>query len=161
MKRYKHLPTYRYYDVKGLPLNLDKSAGKYLRDYKLHGNSIQNGTPTPDTPVEVKSVGDIGKNKFNIETITEGYYVYKANGKITKNEYFNISDYIEVHEDFTISWDSDSNYLQINLVYYDENKVHDDISRVKHLIATKQITVDLFKPIDYRELVTEHLRLGG
>lgn len=46
-------------------------------------------------------------------------------------------------------------------VYYNENKVHDDISRVKHLIATKQITVDLFKPIDYRELVTEHLRLGG
>ena len=53
------------------------------------------------------------------------------------------------------------NNIRRIVVYYDENKVHDDISRVKHLIATKQITVDLFKPIDYRELVTEHLRLGG
>lgn len=53
------------------------------------------------------------------------------------------------------------NNIRRIVVYYDENKVHDDISRVKHLIATKQITVDLFKPIDYREIVTEHLRLGG
>lgn len=122
MKRYKHLPTYRYYDVKGLPLNLERSAGKYLRDYKLHGNSIQNGTPTPDTPVEVQSVGHIGKNKFNINTITKGKYIYRANGNVATNNYFDLSDYIEVHEDFTISWDSDSNYFQINIAYYDKDK---------------------------------------
>ena len=51
------------------------------------------------------------------------------------------------------------NNIKRVVVYYRKEKVHDDISRIKHLIATKQIVVDLFKPIDYRKLVTEHLRL--
>jgi hypothetical protein len=49
------------------------------------------------------------------------------------------------------------NNIRRIVVYYNKNKVHDDISRVKHLIATKQIIVDLFKPIDYRKLVEEYL----
>ena len=51
------------------------------------------------------------------------------------------------------------NNIKRVVIYYRKEKVHDDISRIKHLIATKQIVVDLFKPIDYRKLVTEHLRL--
>ena len=49
------------------------------------------------------------------------------------------------------------NNIRRIVVYYNKNKVHDDISKVKHLIATKQIIVDLFKPIDYRKLVEEYL----
>lgn len=38
------------------------------------------------------------------------------------------------------------------VVYYDANRVHDPISKVKHLIATKQLIVDMDKPIDYLSL---------
>ena len=53
------------------------------------------------------------------------------------------------------------NNIKRVVIYYRKEKVHDDISRIKHLIATKQIVVDLFKPIDYRKLVAEHLKLRG
>ena len=52
------------------------------------------------------------------------------------------------------------NNIRRSVVYYDLNKVHDDISMIRHLIATKQIIVDLFKPIDYRGLVAEYLKEG-
>ena len=49
----------KYETVEGIPpLTLEKSLGKDLRDYKLYGNSFQDGTPTPDTPIEVESVGE-------------------------------------------------------------------------------------------------------
>ncbi len=47
-----------------------------MLDYKIYGNSIQNGTPSPDNPVEIQSVGDLvtdendanyGKYKIPVE----------------------------------------------------------------------------------------------
>lgn len=49
----------------------DKSITKYL----IYGNSVQNGTPTPDNPVEVESVGERTKNLFdinNFESLLDG-----------------------------------------------------------------------------------------
>ena len=40
------------------PLSLLNCKGEDLVDYKLYGNSIQDGTPTPEAPVEIESVGD-------------------------------------------------------------------------------------------------------
>lgn len=82
MDRYRMLPSYRYYDAEGTsPLTLDKSVGKPLRDYKIYGNSIQDGTPSPDNPVEVQSCGDKSKNLITAEDgyivkHTEDRYVY-------------------------------------------------------------------------------------
>ena len=53
-------------DVSGYPLSLKHSKGKNLKDYKIYGNSVQNGTPTPDNPVEIQSVGDKTKNLFDV-----------------------------------------------------------------------------------------------
>ena len=76
MDRYRMLPSYRYYDVEGTsPLTLDKSVGKPLRDYKIYGNSIQDGTPSPDNPVEIQGCGDKSKNLL---TADDGY-VYSNN----------------------------------------------------------------------------------
>lgn len=58
------------------PLTLLKCKGVDLVDYKIYGNSVQNGTPTPDTPIEVQSVGEKTKNLFNLEdhtTLILGY----------------------------------------------------------------------------------------
>lgn len=47
------------------PLSLLKCKGDDLEDYKIYGNSIQDGTPTPEAPVEIESVGDKSKNLFD------------------------------------------------------------------------------------------------
>lgn len=55
-------------EISGIPpLTLD-AIGKNTLDYKIYGNSIQNGTPSPDNPVEMQSVGDL---------VTEGEYTGK------------------------------------------------------------------------------------
>lgn len=69
-------------------ITIADSSGKKLTDYKIYGNSVQNGTPAPDNPIEIQSVGDkvtdeseanrgkykipvtvSGKNLFNKDTI--------------------------------------------------------------------------------------------
>lgn len=45
--------------VTGYPIILANSISSNLVDYKIYGNSIQEGTPTPETPIEVKNVGDL------------------------------------------------------------------------------------------------------
>lgn len=67
MDRFRLMPNYRYYNIEGAsPLTLDRSVGKPLRNYKIYGNSVQDGTPTPETPVEIQSIGDKSRNLFDI-----------------------------------------------------------------------------------------------
>lgn len=40
------------------PLLLSKSVGKPLVDWSITGNTVQNGTPTPEQPAGIKGVGD-------------------------------------------------------------------------------------------------------
>lgn len=49
-------------------LELTKTFDENMSNYRIYGNSIQNGTPTPDNPVEVQSVGDMA-NLFNFNDI--------------------------------------------------------------------------------------------
>ena len=64
------------------PLTLLNCKGVDLVDYKLYGNSVQDGTPTPTTPIEVESVGDKTKNLVNIKkgTLTNCKIEYLDNG---------------------------------------------------------------------------------
>ena len=80
------------------PLTLQKCKGVDLVDYKIYGESVQNGEPTPDTPIEVESVGDLVTDESN-----ENYGKYKIPVKvndITTNIYLNeplrkIGDYAD------------------------------------------------------------------
>ena len=67
-----HLQIQQIISAVGYPVTLIKSLGKSLKQYKIYGNSIQNGTPTPDSPVEVQSVGDLVT-----DTQSEYYGKYK------------------------------------------------------------------------------------
>ena len=59
MSRFRLMPNYRYYNAEGTShVTLPNSVGKPLRDYKIYGNSIQEGTPSTDSPVEIQSVGE-------------------------------------------------------------------------------------------------------
>ena len=54
-----------------LPLTLTNCVDEdSIIDYTLYGQSVQNGTPTPETPVEVESVGEKTKNLFNYADYT-------------------------------------------------------------------------------------------
>jgi hypothetical protein len=49
----------------GYPLTLPNSIGANLANYKVYGNSTQDGTPTPDNPIDVLSVGDLVTDETN------------------------------------------------------------------------------------------------
>lgn len=67
-----------------LPLTLENCVDEEsIIDYTLYGQSVQNGTPMPDTPIEVESVGEKTTNlinwdllleKSNITKVEDGYY---------------------------------------------------------------------------------------
>ncbi|MBO7289051.1 MAG: hypothetical protein J6V03_03560, partial [Clostridia bacterium] len=50
-------------EAKGYPLELyDCKKYKPMRDLKIYGESVQDGVPTPETPIEVQCVGDLSVN---------------------------------------------------------------------------------------------------
>lgn len=55
--------------ITGNPLTLKNSVKGNLLDYKIYGNSVQNGTPTPETPVEIESVGDKTNNIADLSKV--------------------------------------------------------------------------------------------
>lgn len=80
------------------PLTLLKCKGVDLVDYKIYGNSIQDGTPTPDTPIEFVSVGDRTPNlceemKFHsnelatVEAYKDGFKATAKQGATGYNNY--------------------------------------------------------------------------
>lgn len=61
----------RYEQSGTLPLmTTHPTKGKNLLNYQIYGNSIQDGTPTPSTPVEIVSVGETSINKFDKNNYT-------------------------------------------------------------------------------------------
>ncbi len=48
-------------------VSLQDCSNLDLVDYKIYGNSVQNGEPSPDSPVQVQSVGDRTINLLDIE----------------------------------------------------------------------------------------------
>ena len=70
-------------------------------NYKIEGNSVQNGTPTPEAPVEVQSVGDLvtditdaNYGKYKIPVVAKGKNmlkdvrdIYNGGGSHVANRY--------------------------------------------------------------------------
>ena len=96
MNRFRRMQSYYYVDnTDGAVVNPALPA---MRDYSIYGSSIQDGTPTPDNPVEVQSVGDLvtegehagkykipvnvrGRNLFDKETVlSQQGWVKQADG---------------------------------------------------------------------------------
>lgn len=127
--------------AEGYPLELS-NCKKYkpMRDLKIYGNSFQDGTPSPETPIEVQSVGELvtdeaddncGKYKIPVvvkginlfdKTKVSGGYINDANGEYrpTSDGTSYVSDYIEIppNQKFYITH-TETNQLA---AFYDENK---------------------------------------
>lgn len=46
-----------------------KSDGTAISEYQISGDTVQNGTPTPDNPIEVMGVGDRTSNSLDFEQL--------------------------------------------------------------------------------------------
>ena len=121
------------------PLTLPKCKGVDLVDYKIYGESVQDGIPTPETPIEIESVGEKTKNIYDAKTypLTKGYWINGAvNGTPHENpDYASTLNYIPctdlVGETITISRTGGSNP---GVAFYDGNKTF--ISGVRNAAST-------------------------
>ena len=80
--------------VNGTSILIDNNKTTEIENYRIYGNSIQNGTPTPDTPVEVESVGDLitqdNCSSYGLDACSNvGKYVIPI--KVTGKNLFNLS----------------------------------------------------------------------
>ena len=116
---YSNLPKV---SEKGSNLSLTPTYEAPMRS-ELYGDTLQNGTPTPSSPIPIECVTGLqkvnvcGKNLFDKTAITQGYI--GADGSITSSNSYVTTDYIPI--DSTISYSkTTTNSPRIKL--YDKNK---------------------------------------
>lgn len=68
---------------------LPNTKGENLVNYKIYGNSVQNRTPSPANPVEIKSLGDLVTDTKDLN-----YGMYKIPIRVGGKNLFNIKDII-------------------------------------------------------------------
>ena len=95
---------------------------KPLKNYTIYGNTIQNGTPTPENPVEVQAVGDRTANLFDYSTITTGYRIVWTTGNLYKDDTGIMSDFIEVTEGQKYQISDSAKSLTAYIIGYNQNK---------------------------------------
>ena len=101
-----------------VPLTIN-GIEKDLKAWSITGNTVQNGTPTPENPVEVQAVGDRTGNLFDYSTIRTGYRIVWATGVDYADNAAMMSDYIKVKNTtyrcsdkaVIICYDGNKNYL--------------------------------------------------
>ena len=125
----------RINSAEGYPCVFDNSKGRPLKDYKIYGNSTQDGKPTPDNPVEIQSVGDYTKNLINESAITlsSGYW-----SDVDGHPLYNKSSYIMIssvkcnpNETYTLS----SN-LKIYTIWFFNNDTSISKTYRQNMVAT-------------------------
>ena len=67
------------------PLEIFSKKGKKLRDYRIFGNSVQDGVPTPEAPIEVQSVGELTTKNLLDQTIWSDIFNYTDEGYFISN----------------------------------------------------------------------------
>ena len=97
-------------NAEGVPCVLEYSKGKNLRNYEVCGNSVQDGVPTPESPVEIQSGGDLTvKNLLDYTTVSarSGMTVaFIDNGFVyTGNYHFTFDgSFLEIGSTYVMSW---------------------------------------------------------
>lgn len=63
---------------------LKDSSNDNIRGLKLFGKSSQDGTPSPDNPIEIVNIGDTGRVNIDVCGVNK-YVLYKRNASLTAN----------------------------------------------------------------------------
>lgn len=78
---------YKSRTITGVPPLSFKALGKPLSDYLISGNTVQNGTPTPEAPVDVQGCGVRTMQLFEDKIVTCSI---DANGRLITNSDFDM-----------------------------------------------------------------------
>ena len=118
-------------NASGTSFVLNDMVNCEIKEISLKGDTLQNGTPTPDAPVAIQTVTGnqeinvCGKNLFNINNFpfADGRS-YGNNGELTYlSGYKAILNYFPVNENTTYIFSNNLNKgIYYGLVFYDENK---------------------------------------
>ena len=105
----------------------------------IYGNSIQNGTPTPTSPVEIQSVGERTKNLIDEETIKRhsGYYFDGTGAASDANSKFIRLDPVTVKPNTT--YKLSSNLSIYSVWFFNSNNsisIDANIHRTDNVIAS-------------------------
>lgn len=107
-----------------LPLSFT-SRGNPLTDYMISGNTVQNGTPTPEAPVDVQGAGVRTWNLFN-GIIGVDNVIISQYGNPTSNNTYALSEYIPVEPNTSYIYYFYHNIAENRSTYsiceYDSNK---------------------------------------
>lgn len=125
-----------------LPLILADSIGEDIEDYRIYGESVQDGDPTPSTPIEVESVGYKTNGEYKIPVVVSGKNLFDMEGQTwstgllnastgalnTGNSNYKTTDYISIikpNENYVVSFNQNytaSSGTSNRICYYDSNK---------------------------------------
>lgn len=94
-------------ELSGIPPLSFLSNGEPLVEYQIYGKTVQNGTPTPESPIEVKGVGDRMGNLFD-STMEQGTISGDGNPGVSSAR-IRTANYIEIEPgEYTLNAVSDS-----------------------------------------------------
>lgn len=108
---------------------LRDSANREIRGINIYGKTVQNGEPTPDTPIPLESVGNDGTIKmivsalFNPANVKRDYWLTdNGDGTDAAHSGWYVSEYIPVEggKQYTISGKTQGQ----STCFYDENRVY-------------------------------------
>ena len=110
-------------NAEGVPCVLEYSKGKNMRNYEVYGNSVQDGTPSPESPVEIQSVGDLTKNLLPNDW-ESGFISVSSGANQNSLTHVRTKDYFtfDIAKNYYISSDSIDTSATISWYFYDENK---------------------------------------
>lgn len=133
-----------------LPSNFISKKVQELKSLTMWGQSIQDGTPTPDTPIPVESVGDKTKNLFdnaqpNKKINADGSLIGGQTGAYC-------TDYIPVVENqiYTISCDREATSSSLEawvVAQYNSNK--EFINNSRQTSRSKNVTITIVPNAKY------------
>ena len=115
--------------VKGVsPLSLPDAIANSLSYVKAFGGTEQNGTPTPDAPVDIVSNNGVLKHTPNLldmsaENIVLGKYINNSGAILDSGPNFYNSKYIPVVGGETYTWSTSSSIGYFSVMEYDSGYV--------------------------------------
>lgn len=86
----------------------------------LKGNTVQNGTPTPQSPVMPQGTGERTGNLFDISSVT--HQTLGTDGSLVYESAMNLSGFIKVDGNYTVSWSAVRSGAYMRVSTYDDNK---------------------------------------
>ena len=118
----------KFGEAEGYPLVLENCRkNKDLKNFRVYGNSVQDGEPTPENPIEIKSVGELTTKNLlgGYDERIDGYY--NDTGDFVEQLGISTVQYISVKPNtaYTITGkrDKPTIYGYIRIVEFNNDKV--------------------------------------